>query len=246
MGKVNYSAFHRNTAKHLNDLASIFESNEICTDVSPLRKAAVQCRRSKDKDKYWGYDIDRLIFYVGAARHVTPKGVHDIIVALDVSVKGECGEAASTDDPLTDLTIDMTIQGRTDNNKTLICTWHLDRHIDVDTSAVPKEAHPRYHFQFGGRGMKGLSDLGDALILEPPRLAHPPLDGILAIDFVLSNFCPDKWRQLRQNNQYVNLIIEAQQLLWRPYANVITSAWNPVGEELRWLPHHIWPQLVSA
>lgn len=246
MGKVNYSAYRRDKAKQLDDLAAIFESNGICNDANPIRKAAGQCRQAKERDKCWGYDINRLLFHVDKIRHVVPQNIYDISISLDVSVKGEGAETDSIDDPLTDLKIDIAIRGRKDKGKTLICTWHFDRHIDELDAATPKEAHPRYHFQFGGRGMRGLSDLGDALILEPPRLAHLPLDGILAIDFLLSNYCPDKWKQLREDNQYVNLIRDSQQLFWKPYANVITTAWNPPNGRLKWHPHHIWPQLVSA
>ena len=246
MAKVNYHSVHRDRAKQLDDLASILEAESVCKDVSSLRSAADQCRNRDRKNKLWGYDISGLLFDVNDVRHVVPSGVYDVRLSLDVSVKGECQLKDSIDDPLTYLQIDMMIQGRKEKDKILICTWHFDKHVSEKGGSVPDEAHPCYHFQFGGRGMRHLTDLGESLILSPPRLAHPPLDGILAIDFVLSNFCAIQWQQLKKNNQYATLIMEAQRLFWRPYASIISSAWNPPSENVKWQPHHVWPQLVTA
>lgn len=112
------------------------------------------------------------------------------------------------------------------------------------------ELHPLYHFHFGGRRMMntiddGSGDLGDILLLAPPRIAHPPLDAVLAVDFVVGNFYPHDYKTLRDDEGYLRLIHDAQVRCWKPYANVCAGAWSK-KTFIDWTPELIWPALHSV
>ena len=78
----------------------------------------------------------------------------------------------------------------------LICdlraAWHVDTHIYTGT---PTHAvHPRFHFQVGGEQLDEIdANIRGVLMPETPRMPCAPLDGILAIDFVL---CALLWAPL--------------------------------------------------
>jgi hypothetical protein len=57
---------------------------------------------------------------------------------------------------------------------------------------------------------------------------HPPMDGILAIDFLLANYAGTTWMLLRDNAQYVNLIAPQFERIWKPYFSSVAGSWmNP-------------------
>ena len=65
--------------------------------------------------------------------------------------------------------------------------WHVDTHLFAGEAG--DGVHPRFHFQFGGKDFAHLDEaIRGVLLSEAPRLACAPLDGVLAIDFVLSHY----------------------------------------------------------
>jgi hypothetical protein len=247
MPKHNINKVRLEIAKELDDLASILEDERICDDVVPLRNAGSQCRAGQPggNKKAWGYDLDRLIFRLGSFRHAVPVDIVDVAAELSVSVTGLCVD--DDEDPFISLAVDVVIQARGLDSKKLYCSWHLDRHIKEDGDDDPKDAHPHYHLHYGGKRLKALaSDFGEALLLDTPRLAHPPLDALLGVDFVLSNYMSIDWRRLRDDvPQYTKLIKKVQQRIWQPYAHTTNSHWERPPVDKAWSPEQIWPQLVS-
>ena len=88
-------------------------------------------------------------------------------------------------------------------------------------------------------------DFGATLILESPRIAHPPMDAILGIDFVLTNYIKSSDLGFRQENDYQKLLRGAQERLWMPYARALVFAWGPVPNVSEWPFILPWPQLVN-
>lgn len=266
---VASSGFHIERSNDLASLGEILTRREIIRDAAPLLSAASNCRQITDEGLY-GYKIPHLIFHKlpeGLMHHARPQGVNCVDFTIDVTVD-LCGlvlDEAAEQDPFTALTVDILISGEAfigEDVKTLKCAWHLDKHEEdeepVKTEKQAKEGdkphkprkgrsfaiHPLYHFQHGGHRVWELADYGEQLLLEPPRIAHPPLDGVLAIDFVLSNYLGDEWKLLREQDEvYVRLVREAQGRCWRPYALATAALWraNPLSHV--WPANDIWPQL---
>jgi hypothetical protein len=104
-------------------------------------------------------------------------------------------------------------------------SWHFDRHPDKKSDGKPDKNpdfnHPLYHLHFGGKEInQGQIEYGEVLLLESPRILHPPMDIVLAVDFVLGNFysrSSGKVNELRDNPLYQKLVKNAQNRFWKPY-----------------------------
>ncbi|EXS68134.1 hypothetical protein BF95_03395 [Sphingobium sp. Ant17] len=135
-------------------------------------------------------------------------------------------------DQFTKLEVNLEKFAQGQNGASLQAAWHFDRHI-IDVKKEDRhntdDIHPLYHFQFGGSRMTRIHQrLGDTLLLDPPRLMHPPMDGILAIDFVLANYAGQVWKALRGDEQYKRLVIPQFEKIWKPYFSGVAESWiNP-------------------
>lgn len=228
-----------------NDLLSLVqilrnEPSGVVINPESLQSAAHQANKVR-KTADWSYEVADLQFRVGTPQNALPqKCGNRLNVYMDLNLQGVCND--ELDDSLTDLILNIRIETETKQN---ICSWHFDRHIVDGKSEPPEEAHPKYHFQHGGHAMKDLAEsLGKTLLLPTPRLAFPPMDAILAIDFVLSNFAGNCWQSLRDEATYTRLLKEAQHRHWRPYLQRLASWWDTGYKESKSEITALWPHLV--
>lgn len=226
-----------------NDLLSLSQvlqthSSDIILNADVLKSSANQCANHTNNSG-WEYQVAGLQLRVKAPQNILPKPSGDwLLVQIDLDVGG--GYSDDEDDGLTQLILEIRIETE---SRQSICAWHLDRHITKDGDEDPEEAHPLYHFQHGGHAMKGIAEsLGRVLLLPAPRLPFPPMDAVLAIDFLLSNFAGKQWKKLRDEPIYERLLREAQYRYWKPYHERLASWWakgpkSPATTTL--LPHLI-------
>lgn len=106
----------------------------------------------------------------------------------------------------------------------LRAAWHVDTHVHTETQS--NSIHPRFHFQVGGRDLADLDHtIRGALLTEAPRPAIAPLDGILAVDFVLSHYCGNVWEDLRtMEARYGRVRTPSMKRYWGPYYARIAEA----------------------
>ncbi len=231
MAKNNFSDQRRKTATALRSLGTILSRKGVCADIGPLSAAADQCAsQGASGDNTWGYDIANLVFQMHLPKGTLPKRAKDFRVELSISIVGRFDN--DLDDQFANLEINLEKYAYSAHGVELKAAWHFDRHL-IDTKKdhplVTEEIHPLYHFQFGGARMSKVADrLGDTFLLDPPRLMHPPMDGILAVDFVLANYAGNTWKSLRDDTQYRNLIAPQFERIWKPYFEGVAGSWaNP-------------------
>ena len=215
--------FRRQRADELRQLARILQEAGVIRDDGPLRSAANLCGKDH-KGLAWGYGFAGLSFELTKSelRHTRPKFAKLDSVELGVSLSGSCLDEGVEDDPFTMLNINIVIRGLDANSNELAIAWHLDKHDGGDS----KFYHPNYHFHCGGEkiweceiSIKDFS-YGSLLLLESPRLDHKPLDGILAVDFVLAIFTGSVWHKLKtEDDRYTDLVREAEKRCHYAYCN---------------------------
>jgi hypothetical protein len=241
--------FRNTVAKELDQLGALLVSEQICVDASPLHGASSKCQ-SYSGDQ-WGYDFAGLTLQVGDSVKCVPTHITKFTCRLDVLVMGSVKKLPPQADPLEQLQVQIEL--RADNKKNpsspFLQAWHFDRH--PGPCAAPKTAHPRYHLSVGGNRIKAyLSQLGKphfdgVLLLDSPRLSHPPLDGILAIDFVLSHFSGSDWRRLSQLPAYQRIVSNSVARLWQPYAHALCVHWSTDHAAKKvWPIAELWPTVV--
>ncbi len=245
MSKHNYNAYRQKVSARLRNLGACLSRFGICSDVAPLNKAAGGCKNNKPTgNNSWGYEIVNQIFRIPHdCQQTYPEGVQNLTLTLTCAVEGKCLPLDSLDDSITLLEVSLDIMG--DKDGSLFYTgYHFDKHVLGEEGEEPDLVHPLYHFHHGGHFLrKNLNDSGNVTLLGSPRIAHPPLEGVLIIDFILSNFLGDKWIQLCQEGDYLNPVTEAQRTYWEPYFRSLASKWHPLSEG-DVAPETFWPQLV--
>lgn len=228
MPKNNHSDQRRKAATGLRTLGAILNRKGVCSDISPLSAAADQCANQVIHGAHsCGYDISNLIFLMQAPRGTLPLKARDFRVELSISMvsRFDC----DLDDQFTRLEVNLEKYAYSPDGAELKSAWHFDRHLvdtKVDHPHLTEDVHPLYHFQHGGARMSKLADrLGSVLLLDPPRLMHPPMDGILAVDFVLANYAGKIWKSLRDDARYVNLVTPQFERIWKPYFDAVAGSW---------------------
>jgi hypothetical protein len=237
--RVKPAEIRRRLSNDLISLSQVLERNipEIVLNADVLKSSANQCLQ--DQGKFWEYQVAGLQLQVDAPQNVLPKGAGKVLnLTIDLDLCGHCDE--DLEHCFKSLILKVRIETEDGSN---MCSWHFDQHIydDIDESV---EAHPLYHFQHGGHEMKELADsLGKVLLLPAPRVASPPMEAVLCIDFLLSNFAGNAWQRLREDTTYLRLLKEAQLRLWKPYVERIAAWWVP-GPKSSQPILELWPHLA--
>lgn len=230
----------------LSEASDALKSLGIVLDDKPIHDAAQQVLGSRAG--FWHYQVAQLLIEVGGAglkyfpTHLTSGGITHC--RLDMTVLGFESTSDDDHDPLKHNDVQIFLS-RTVGAKTYSAAWHFDAQGNRGASHC---IHPRYHLTFGGRQLNpqlatdnGKHQISNLMLLDSPRLAHPPMDLLLAVDFVLSHFAGPKWASARQDAEYKRLLRVSQRRLWNPYFAATSKVC--AGGANAWSPSP-WPQLV--
>jgi hypothetical protein len=203
---------------------------------------------SKAKGTY-GYEVHHAeplkFINVDVERHALPKGIDklsfdernleiNLTTTFSEQISGECKA-----DPIIKLGVnfylDLTYEAEGEVKKAM-SSWHLDK----SSSTHDKYCHPIYHFTFGGMHMtKNKHDYGQLLLLSSPRINHPPLNIILACDFIIRNFyAKDNHKKITNEPAYKMLIESAKSRYWKYYSEAFHSKWDS-SFNIQNLPHDL-------
>lgn len=160
----------------------------------------------------------------------------------DLSIILEIGydlDPTKTDisDILPEYSLELEMSGkRKDNSSGCVkFAWHLDK----ETVTYGKYIHPLFHFHAGGRRLKCLAT-GNLMMLSSPRVAYPPMDIFLAINFIILNFFnksefPEEYAIL-SDDEYIALINQSESLIMEPYFSNIK---NNLGGPNKYFPIYV-------
>lgn len=220
----------------LEKIALFLNDYKLCEDTSPIYSAMTECLE-KSTDATWSYSISNLLFRIAPTSHTIPHDADDITVSLSLSIEGIFNNNnKEIKNPLQSLEFNIEISGaflEANDVLKLKAAWHLDKHIPKKAGELTKYIHPEYHLTHGGRKIWDLTgyNYGQSIILPTPRLCHPPMDGILGIDFILQNyFKKEAHMDLTMSLDYLRLIGGAQNRLWRPYYLAIANSFPPTND----------------
>ena len=222
-----------NSAASIQYIANILKQKKLCLDTSPLTKGY------NKGDKVW--NVAKLKF---AIKDNIPRNTIPSVPLLDVLLDVSYKETDNTDIPISQYCFRITVEGM--NQEGLFkSSWHLD----YDDNSALDFIHPHFHMTWGGDKMKDLN-LGEVLLLPTPRFSYPPMDIVLGIDFILSNFIKaDIYNQIQSNPQYKAAVKKAQEKHWKPYILSLAHHW--CGNNCRQIQlttvkaKHFYPTLID-
>lgn len=240
-----YDTFRRRKASDLSRFATALRNSRLSCDVGGFNSASADCQSNPPNGSdSWGYSLSGVrLIDPAEQKHVRPSGATLSELVLNVVLEGKCVPTNQRkQDPLTRLGVEIKILGVNAEGQKIRSSWYMDRHSAASPMKTP--VHPTYHFQFGGIQSKQ-AETGNMIVASAPRVAHPPLDAVLAIDFALSNFFHEEWIELRTDKgQYYSVVKDTQRWLWMPYVKASDKGWDRVGLQHPWQVVEVWPQLI--
>jgi hypothetical protein len=193
---------------------------------------------------FWGYSIDSFeIPFNRIPHHMKPEGLNPVSAYISIDVIGSTQSWGKIVDPFKKLEFNIELAGCTPKNTNHRMCYHIDRHIESNST----EPHPIYHLHFGGNRMNfNEVEIGDIIFLDYPRVMFHPIEIILGLDFVLSNFFPDYWNDLQRKSDYNSLINDYYKALVKPFAHTLASKWTGYDpSSIDWHPDLLFPQLAT-
>lgn len=244
---TNSAAFRKERASELELFAEVLAHYDACKNAWVINSAASQCRTNTPYGTdSWGYEINGLTFEVDTPQNTLPSGAGEKLeVEVNLKLAGGCSDECLAD-AFEELVLEIGISSleKLDDRRRL-CTWHFDRHIEGG-AGESTTVHPLYHFQHGGHRMKEVEDsLGHVLLIPAPRIAFPPMDALLAVDFVLSNFAGKDWCDIKDDGTYRNRVANAQRRYWEPYIRSLLTWWDHGVKDTKEIIR-LWPNLLTA
>jgi len=236
---------------------------DLISDITKLSRLLIEAKPDINDDEFQNilkslqrknrveYDSDALELKFNnknLPRHLSHSNIDSLRLYFSVDLNINCQKILEEEDPFEKLEFNIYAYGVNKNNKNsseLAYSLHFDRHIFKEGDNIPNEIHPMYHFQFGGRKLKEKNiDMGQALFFDAPRIMHHPMEFILGLDFVLSNFFPDVWKKLQIQGEYINILKKYQEYFILPYYQSVVNHFDRRINS-PWNPQEIYPQLVK-
>lgn len=243
--------FREERAVQLEQMAKLLEDCIGNIDTGPIYKASSQLRDSNKipalkggviNPNVWGYDIEDFELPLDTLKHVKPTSITKGRVILNLKIRADINVWDDMNDPFLELNFNVDIKGVGD--KVYHFGFHIDRH---DLSKPSVEPHPVYHIQYNVNPNNSKEfEYGSIMYIDTPRIQHCPLDFILGIGFLTSNFFPAAFSILSEERGFIKLNNQYQEKIWKPYFHTLANHWKPFQQAaVTWVPtSHLCPTIV--
>ena len=228
-----FKGYRTERKEELSELAEILSGANVCKDTGPLNSCVAAClaaprgaglEHDGDRSEWWGYELTDLQLVLPPQRHFRPRKAQtnglaaNLCVTVEEYVPRTAQEVGQSFTLARKVAVDFYFDSVLEQDEEihdLRMAWHMDTHQHLGG----RDAHPMFHFQFGGERLDHLDESIRAILVpEAPRLPMAPMDAILAVDFVLSHYFGELWRELRDSEpRYGRLIRAAIKRYWTDY-----------------------------
>jgi hypothetical protein len=235
-------AFRRDRASELRQIADLLDkhigdANTYCIHnaIALLQNSEIipVLKDGSTDENIWGYDIVDFELPVETIKHIKPDDIKDAKAILNLKLRADIRKWNTFEDPLIELSFDVTLKGI--GKSVYFFGFHIDKHTSTTHSDEP---HPIYHLQYNLNPRKSEKpNLGEIFYIDTPRIMHKPLDFILGIGFLTSNFYPTAYNVLIEDANYIKLSKKYQTSVWKPYFHTLANHWKPFVEgNITWKP----------
>ena len=225
--------------KDMKDLSRILEKydfkNNSRIEMTLLEKAidnTAQNCGGKNKGKLvFNTPPDGIVFHTLSTGMSPNPGIKSSKLDVFLSLKYEfCFDKPSLEDTMKNYDLDLQISATQKNHTSKhFFEWHQDVQPQKRSGTKKYQfIHPYYHFHAGGAFLQKKGP-GSLLQLSSPRLPHPPMDLILAINFVICNFYSthesrfQSEMKILDDEEYIDLVKRAAERVYIPFFKGVYS-----------------------
>lgn len=238
---MNIEQFKKARADELRRAADIlqrvisgtFNSSPIYDAAQRLESTTPKLKNGCENLNYWGYEIEDLQLPIELFRHIRPIGIKGAVLTLNMKLVADYTLWNTLNDPLIDLNFNVVVRGigKVDNH---YLGFHIDKH---EISSLTDEAHPVYHLHYLINPLDiGNFEYGHSLQMDSPRIMHYPVDFILGVGFLTSNFFPAAFDCLIEDGYFTSLYKNYQASILKPYSHTLASHWDFNKDDITWGP----------
>lgn len=242
MAKIDIAVEMVNDLLRFQKLLKIHMDQYIHCDIKAVADRIIKSKFKKGTEECWAFEEANIFFSkMDLGNDICPKLDSSYLelatLKLVIAMSGYRNIPDEAFDPIIPLedkklpgfSLQLVLSIGDLNDFLAKCSWHFDRHGE---GSIPEFHHPLYHAHFGGKEInQGQLQYGNVLIVESPRLLHPPMDIILAIDFVLCNFYSrhtcGAYCALLEEPTYHTIVENSRKRFWRPFFLGLASNFAP-------------------
>ena len=258
MSKSSKKKYRGEVSDLIRKFGEALKTKKVLHDNKVFEDAAKQCLDglcpviagiSIDYSNSWGYELRNVILNVpqkDKAKGIFPADAVVNTITFSAKVVGNYLNGDYAEDPFAHVELNIIALGKSKNGDDMKACWHFDRHLQSKKDKIkPIDSHPIYHFQFAGKNLVlPNNNYGEHLVLDTPRIMHLPLEAMLGLDFVLSNFLGEQRNILSAYKPYADCLKEVQKHFWRPYVHSLAKKWDSYANgNYNWDVNEICPQI---
>lgn len=233
-----------NVQTQLTMIATLLRRRKICRDVSPILNAIPKIGKNGENSII----IEGLEIVLPKPSNMRPTNLIKLVAIITVETTCKQMNEIDIDHVFNNYRFNVVFKGYGANKDEY---YYSSFHLDYDPSNSSNFIHPWFHLTYGGINVKNV-DHGELMILPAPRIPVWPMDFILGLDFILSNFLDQERynKEFIADSNYRSALKKAQDSIWRPYILSISHHWckfsdckyNMVNTDLS---HNYVPTLIA-
>lgn len=213
----------RNIQTELRNIADVLRQSKRCSDLSPIEKAITSIK------KRGVCTIEQLKISLPIPPNTIPNSICrlDAIITISIGMKNQANEF-DINHLFETYEFNVLFIGYENEQNRFYSSFHLD----YDSTDKSKYLHPWFHLTFGGHVLKNMQlRNGNLMLLPTPRIPLWPMDFIIGIDFILSNFLEktEYFKKFASNSNYQKALKNSQDEIWRPYILSLAHHWCKFG-----------------
>ncbi|MCM1218782.1 MAG: hypothetical protein NC548_30220 [Lachnospiraceae bacterium] len=208
----------RNIQTELSMIANLLQRRNVCKDVTPILRAIPKIGRNGSGP----CKIEKLEITLPKPANMRPNNIIRLVAIITVETDGKHVNEADIDHMFNNYLFNVIFMGYGQGKEEY---YYSSIHLDYESSNSSGYIHPCFHLTYGGLGVKNI-DHGQLMVLPVPRIPIWPMDFILGLDFILSNFLnKEEYKGLIADSYYRSALRKSQDSIWRPYILAVAHHW---------------------
>lgn len=208
-----------NVQTQLTMIANLLKRKQICRDVSPIFNAIPKIGKNGENS----LKIEGLEIILPKPSNMRPNNITKLVAIITVETDGKQINELEIDHMYENYLFNVLFKGYGPGKEEY---YYSSFHLDYDPTNSSDFIHPWFHLTYGGINVKNVAH-GELMVLPAPRIPFWPMDFILGLDFILSNFLDiERYnKEFIADSYYRSALKNSQDSIWRPYILSISHHW---------------------